>query len=1097
MIDNNNDDNKPDILWKEYIKKHNEYVKKYGQKTLILMLIGSFYEMYSIFDQGPNLYEISQLLDIACTRKCKAKPESFDNPKLVGFQMNSLEKFLGILTNNNYTVIVYDQKMEINLDAKKKKDKKKVHRFVSGIYTNSININNIQKHNNNYLMCVYIINEEQKNYKPLKSVGLSCIDLSTGQVYVHSSHSQKYDEFIALDDTSRFINNMCPGEILIYYDEQTKNKEKSTEIHNYLCGYLNLEFDKCRFYDKIDANYKILSFQETFLKKIYPNSENLMTTIEQLDLETEPHIIISLCLMFDFINDKMPSFLKDIKTPEFNFNNTHLILGNNAITQLDLFENKENSNIQTKYKCLFNIVNETLTPLGERYLRNVIASPFINKHKLNEIYDNTEKMKNLNIPEKINNFLCSIRDIERLARKMELKIIKPQEMCIFISSYEAIIEIIKIINCENNIKNILQYDCLDDKIQKMLEHISKIFNLENLNLCCDINFDERINIYNQNIHKDIDDLNIKIMSGKGIVEKLRDLLEGYFPKSKKEENKENLNIEKIELRNTKKEGNHLLLSISSANIIKKYVETNDIKISDTINITQNELLILTTKTNSKIMAPTVKKFDDLIQLKNKLIEILMNNTIDTTINQEEKSNKIKIGHNAQDGHYLCLTTNNAKILKSVLDNNKDKTIGFNLKNTDFVFKYNVNNAKIIIPSLNNEHVDKLEEYADMIGTLYKLHYLDDVEKIYDEFSNLFLDCNEFITKIDYLNSCTILSMKNGYVRPTINEKTYSYVKAVKLRHPIVEKIIDHEYVPHDITIGENELKGMLIYGLNSAGKSVLMKSIGLCIIMAQSGLFVPADTFEYSQYHSLLTRISGNDNIFKGLSSFALEMSEINSILKRSNQNTLIIGDEICRGTEHISGNALVASTIIKLSKLNPTFIFTTHLHDIMTLDEITSINNVKAYHLKVSYDTANDILIYDRKLSEGCGEQIYGITVAKYMIQDNDFIDCATKIKNKLLNTYDTLISGKKSNYNKDVYVYECNLCHTKDNVKLTNLETHHINFQKNCDTNDIVINKKHLKKNDKANLIVLCNECHDKLHNGEIKITGYIQTSKGKKII
>ena len=71
------------------------------------------------------------------------------------------------------------------------------------------------------------------------------------------------------------------------------------------------------------------------------------------------------------------------------------------------------------------------------------------------------------------------------------------------------------------------------------------------------------------------------------------------------------------------------------------------------------------------------------------------------------------------------------------------------------------------------------------------------------------------------------------------------------------------------------------------------------------------------------------------------------------------------------------------------------------------------------------------------------------YIIQDNDFIDSATEIKNKLLNNYNSLISGKKSKYNSDIYVYECNVCHTKDNVKLTNLETHHINFQKNCKQN------------------------------------------------
>ena len=187
----------------------------------------------------------------------------------------------------------------------------------------------------------------------------------------------------------------------------------------------------------------------------------------------------------------------------------------------------------------------------------------------------------------------------------------------------------------------------------------------------------------------------------------------------------------------------------------------------------------------------------------------------------------------------------------------------------------------------------------------------------------------------------------------------------------------------------------------------------------------------------------------------------------------------------------------MKLSKCNPTFIFTTHLHEIMTLESIKKIKNVKAFHLKVSYDTKNDCLIFDRTLSPGSGESVYGILVAKYMIQDREFIDCANEIKNELMNDHDSLISGKKSRYNSDLYVYECNLCHTKDNVKLTNLETHHINFQKDCDEHNVVKNKKHMKKNDKSNLVILCQECHDKIHNNEIKLNGYVKTSKGKTLM
>jgi len=1073
-------------IYQFYIEKHNEFKKKYGEKTLILIMVGSFYEMYGLFDEGPNMHEISKLLNIVCTRKNKALKESHANPKMMGFQMNSLEKFLEILTNNNYTVIVYDQKVN-NIN-----NKKVITREISGIYTKSINIGNITTSNNNYLMCLYIINEEQKKSKPLISVGLSCVDLSTGQVFVNSSYSEKFDEYIALDDAMRFINNMNPGEILIYYDDCSKAKNNNSDMENFLYGYFDIDdYSKCKYYSSIDDKYKNLTCQNEYLKIVYPDAETLLSPIEQLDLETEPLVVISLCLLFDFVNDKMPSLLKNIKHPEFNFDSSHLVLGNNAVAQLDIFDCKENINVKAKYKSLFNVVNETLTPLGERYLRNILTSPFVEKEKLNLIYDTTEKMRNLNIPEKINVFLSEIKDIERLVRKMELKIIKPYELCLLVNSYENVLETYKIFdkysNKTNEFKQIIKNKNLNKIIPEFINCISNIFNMENLMLYPDIDFNDKIQIYKTNIHKDIDELNNKINSGKSVIEKLANKLSSFFVS-----NSQNSENNKVEIKNSKKEGNYIFIVSQFKNEFLNLFENYEI--SENITVTLANMKIVTNKLGLKLFIPAIEKSSDLFKLKNYIIELIGEKNI-----AEKKQNFFEIKNNSQDGYYLLTTTNRANMLKELLSKTEMIDLEFTkIKTQDLEFKTTKNTTKIIIPQMSGD-CDNLEDYTEEISNLYKKYYTEDIFDIYDKFSKIFSKINEYVTQIDYFNSCTILSLKHGYTKPIItdSEKSDSYVNAIKIRHPIVERIIDHEYIPHDIHIGGSNMKGMLIYGLNSSGKSVLMKSVGLCVIMAQCGLYVPADKFTYYPYTKLLTRITGNDNIFKGLSSFGVEMSEINSILKRSDKNTLIIGDEICRGTEYVSGNALVAATIMKLQKLKPTFIFTTHLHEIMNLEEIKSLSNIKAFHLNVTYDAKKDTLIYDRKLLEGCGEPIYGITVAKYIIKDNSFMEDAINIKNKLLNNYDSLVSGKKSKYNSDIYIHECNICHAKDNVKLTNLETHHINFQKDCDDNSIVINKKHMNKNDKSNLVILCQECHDKIHSNKLNISGYVKTTNGKVLV
>ena len=112
-----------------------------------------------------------------------------------------------------------------------------------------------------------------------------------------------------------------------------------------------------------------------------------------------------------------------------------------------------------------------------------------------------------------------------------------------------------------------------------------------------------------------------------------------------------------------------------------------------------------------------------------------------------------------------------------------------------------------------------------------------------------------------------------------------------------------------------------------------------------------------------MTRISANDNLFKGLSSFALELSELRAILKRSTQNTMIIADEVCKGTEHQSSLIIVMTMLEILSKNKCSFITATHLHDLTKFERLKTLTNIKLYHLHVDYDEQRNVLKYNRKL--------------------------------------------------------------------------------------------------------------------------------------
>ena len=133
--------------------------------------------------------------------------------------------------------------------------------------------------------------------------------------------------------------------------------------------------------------------------------------------------------------------------------------------------------------------------------------------------------------------------------------------------------------------------------------------------------------------------------------------------------------------------------------------------------------------------------------------------------------------------------------------------------------------------------------------------------------------------------------------------------------------------------------------------------------------------------------------------------------------------------------------------------------------------------------------------MKPGSGDSIYGLTVAKYIIKNDEFMKLAQEIKNELLDVPNEILNDKTSKYNSNLYVHSCQICQKTNTDKelIGLLDTHHINFQSNCNESGFVIGKSHIKKNDKHNLVILCKSCHYKVHHNQLKINGYKDTSAG----
>jgi DNA mismatch repair protein MutS len=366
----------------------------------------------------------------------------------------------------------------------------------------------------------------------------------------------------------------------------------------------------------------------------------------------------------------------------------------------------------------------------------------------------------------------------------------------------------------------------------------------------------------------------------------------------------------------------------------------------------------------------------------------------------------------------------------------------------------------------------------------------------------------FIAEIDVLQSNTLAAVENGYSRPELDSTSgNSYLKAGLIRHPIIEHIMQTAaYVPNDISLGAGVGDGILLFGVNAVGKSSLMKSLGLAVIMAQAGMYVAASNFTYRPFKYLFTRILGNDNLYAGLSSFEVEMKEFKVILKYSNADSLLLCDEVCRGTVMEDGTALVASALEILSRRKVKFLSATHLHNLTAMDCIKKLDNVRFYHLLVEQDKINPAkLIYTRKLQPGSGPSSYGILVAQSMNMDAEFITRAQEIRTMIGNTViSTSTMGTDatstatigaSKYNKDKVIAICEVC---GGEKAT--DVHHINQQCDADSVDLLdtLDAGIFNKNKLWNLVALCKRCHQAVHSApsQLTIKGYIPTSSGVEL-
>ena len=400
------------------------------------------------------------------------------------------------------------------------------------------------------------------------------------------------------------------------------------------------------------------------------------------------------------------------------------------------------------------------------------------------------------------------------------------------------------------------------------------------------------------------------------------------------------------------------------------------------------------------------------------------------------------------------------------------------KKIQFVSSTKKNYMMISSPILSKMS-STLHDIEQSIQTTIQALYKTILDTLEDRFYNTCMLASKLIARLDVLwNKCTV-SLENHYCRPVIGQREEtstgeikSYVKAHGLRHVLIEKLLRNEtYVPNDVEFGLGTPDGMLLFGTNAVGKTSLMRAIGIAVIMAQSGMFVPCSEFVYYPYRSIFSRIINQDNLFKGLSTFDVEMSELRIIWKYGDSNSLILGDELCSGTESTSALCIVMTTLQHLYNQKSSFLFATHFHEITRFPELTQMDTLHMCHLSVIYNGTTDSLEYERLLQNGPGNANYGLEVCRSLQMPESLMEMAYQYRSQYFPEFAGPLTHQTSRYNVEKIRGKCEMC-----GRAMSEETHHLQEQQYADSYGYIGT---IHKNHTANLMALCSSCHHTIHD------------------
>jgi DNA mismatch repair protein MutS len=1007
-------------LFHEYVNHHNNHSEQFGPNTVVLMEVGSFFEIYGVNNNstketttttntkmGCDVEKVCRILDIQCTRKNKSILEnSPSNPLMAGFPSYVLQKYIDMLVDARYVVVLVTQVTPAPNPT----------RAVTEIISHCTSLSTKDQTISNFTMMIYIEIHKVRQHAYQRVVyRMVTMDLTRrSELYMSSGMFMSNRLNDMYEEIYQKAFRFAPKEILVSMVDTKENAnakaieqtitdggshvEECTVMKN-MISYLKLTACKDM---SVKENWikkdTILNLHErkALLEKVFP-VKTMIDILDYLDMVYDEASQQSLCHFITYVHQYDHRYIEALTKPVWMCESDHLTMNMNIIQYLDIASDRKDD--------LLTLLNVCKTAMGRRRFRHTLLHPIKQNQRLQHRYDNIEKMIQaiqstapITDQTTISSCLDNIYDMDRLVCKIKMMKISPADIALL---HGSLVHCLACSSLTDRAGLTMERDSethvrICDQLRETIHLLESTVNVE---MCaCAKTSDwtqvtnDMQNVFQPGYHAELDDLFDQFAKAKYVFEHaIAQLNEISGPSTY------------FKLECTERDGY-------------------------SIQITQN-------------------RWKKEISVSQAILSFV-------TFRGEACSCSVK----SLETQPVGSSKTSLRVCHDIFSeaNKSFHTIRDDIRSTmrDVFFTY--------------------------VGTRLR--------SIMEPLTNI----SNYVAKIDVIFAGAYNAWKYKYIRPDVRERDQdsntASIRVKGIRHPIIERVNGTtRYVSNDISLGGDDANGILLYGINSSGKSSFMKSVGINIIMAQSGMFVAADEFSFTPYDKLFSRINSGDDLYLGKSTFVNEILDLRQILNAADENTLVIGDEVCSGTETTSAVSIVSATLKHMSERRVQFIFATHLHELTNIPMVQTCERLNVMHMSMRLQE-NNAIVFERKLQMGQGLTCYGLEVCKGLDLTDGFLQDAESVKQHLLGIGSIQEKPKRSRYNKKRIVGNCSICLTNPSS-----EVHHILYQKDADEQGF---HGPCHKNALHNLVSLCETCHDKIHSNKISIVGYEDTTQGVRI-